>query len=575
MMRRLLPAIFSLSLLLLSCSGNKADLVLTNGVIYTLDAEKPVVSAVACKGDKIVAMGSDEEIRAFVGRQTHVVDLEKRTVVPGFVEGHAHLVGVGKFARELDLTGARSYEEIVSMVGEATRTTPAGTWILGRGWHQNKWDSLPADTLHGFPSHTALSAVSPENPVWLEHASGHTGIANAKAMSLAGMEANVFPGEAEMGDRGEVLRNKWGEPTGIFNEAASGLIESRIPKQTRESLIKDLEVAFESCLQNGITSFHDAGADGATLDLLLEWNKQDKIPVRLYEMVSGGDSMLAETWFQRGPFISPWLTVRAVKLYGDGALGSRGAWLLAPYSDQPGHTGHAVTPMSYLQTMTDHGLKAGFQVCTHAIGDRANREVLDLYEESFRHYPDKAANSRFRIEHAQHIDPTDIPRFGDLGVIAAIQGIHHASDRPWAIQRLGQARITAGAYPWQSLIQSGAHVMNGTDAPVEPMSPIACFYATISRKTLKGEPEGGYEADQKMTREQALRSYTTEAAYGAFQEETKGKIATGFWADFTILSQDIMTIPEADILNTHVEGTIVGGKVAWTTPDWNWAIKKE
>lgn len=564
------PFLFlSLALLLFSCGRPKADLVLVNGRIYTLEpGADSLVTAVACQEGRIVATGSREEIDEWIGSDTEVFDLKGRTMIPGLIEGHAHLFGLGRSKRELDLSGATSYRDVVAAVKQAVEKAPPGTWILGRGWHQSKWTSLYGDTIKGFPTHDSLSAVSPNHPVFLSHASGHAALANRKAMQLAGMEGNVFPDEAIIGDKGEVIRNRWGEPVGIFNEHATYIISRHIPATGPADLKADMEAAFQACLEQGITAFHDAGEGTETMEVLMQAHREGKIPLRMYVMLAGSDSAYTSSWFRKGPLIDPYLTVRSVKLYGDGALGSRGAWLLQPYQDQPGHVGHPVTPIPYLRSMTQAAFDAGFQVCIHAIGDMANRTVLDLYLEVFLTDPGKAASARFRVEHAQHIDPADIPRFGAMGVIPSVQGIHHASDRPWAIQRLGQARISAGAYPWQSLIQSGARVVNGTDAPVEPVNPFACLYASITRKTLTGTPEGGYEPAQRMTRMQALKSYTTTAAYAAFQENDKGTIATGKWADFTVLSDNFFEIPEEELLNLRAEATVVGGVVRWKSNNW-------
>ena len=309
----------------------------------------------------------------------------------------------------------------------------------------------------------------------------------------------------------------------------------------------------------------DAGIGRETIALYESMKKAGKMEVRLYTMLTGWDSELLNEWYEKGPFIDPdhLLTIRSVKLNCDGALGSRGAWLLEPYSDRPGHYGHETLPMEFVKETSLNGLRHGFQVCSHAIGDRANREILDRYEAAFKELPGQTGNHRFRIEHAQHLHPEDIPRFAALGVIPAMQAIHLSSDRPWAIDRLGEKRIKEGAYMWQALLQSGIPVVNGTDVPVEPLDPVASLYASITRKTLKGTPEEGYEPAQKMTREQALKSYTLDAAYGAFEEEIKGSITQGKLADFTIYNQDLMTVPEEDFLDTEVVMTVFGGKVVY------------
>jgi predicted amidohydrolase YtcJ len=346
------------------------------------------------------------------------------------------------------------------------------------------------------------------------------------------------------------------------------LIKKVIPPNSPERDRQALSLAFDACLRNGITSFHDAGATRNQLELYHTSKEEGNLRVRLYVMITGWDRDLVYDWMAQGPEIDStgWLTVRAVKLYSDGALGSRGAWMLEPYTDRPGFYGMPTLSMDTVYKTAVEGLKHGFQICTHAIGDRANREVLDRYAMAFEAYPDIAKNHRFRIEHAQHLDPGDIPRFAELGVIPAMQAIHMSSDRPWAIDRLGAKRIREGTYVWQSILATGAKIINGTDAPVEPVSPVASFYAAITRKTLQGEPEGGYEPEQKMTRDQALWSYTIDAAYGAFEEGIKGSLEPGKRADFTIFSADLMTIPEEDVLKTSVAMVFVDGKLVYQVP---------
>jgi len=384
-------------------------------------------------------------------------------------------------------------------------------------------------------------------------------------MQLAGVnQLSIEKLMAELQEGGEIIRDKYGNPTGIFNERAQGLIRKVIPENTLESNTKALELAMDACARNGLTGFHDAGATREGIALFQSFAASGKLKSRMYVMITGWDRGLIREWYKQGPQIDPrGVTVRSIKLNCDGALGSRGAWLLEPYSDRPDFSGMPTFPVDSVLSTSRDALKYGFQVCSHAIGDRANREVLNRYETAFKENP-SVKDHRFRIEHAQHLNPADIPRFGQLGVIAAMQAIHLSSDRPWAIERLGEKRIKEGAYMWQSLLKSGAKVINGTDAPVEPLTPIACFYASVTRKTLSGEPPSGFEPEEKMTRGQALRSYTLDAAYGAFEEQTKGSIAPGKLADFTVFSQDIMSVPEDQLLNTRILRTILGGKTVYT-----------
>lgn len=551
----------------ISCSKKTepADMVIFGGKIYTVNDAQSEVEAVAVKNDRIVYAGSEAEVQEYIGKTTEVIDLAGKTMIPGFIEGHGHFMGVGYNALNLDLMDAKSYEEIVQRVAEAVSKAEPGQWILGRGWHQDKWDSMPSKMVKGFQTHEQLSAVSPNNPVFLSHASGHAAFANAKAMEIAGLNqlsTEKMTSEEVVG--GEVFRDELGNPTGIFNERAQGLIAKHIPEESPETATRALEMAVKICQQNGITSFHDAGVRKETIELFRNAKEEGTLGVRLYVMLTGWDRDLVYEWLAKGPEIDNayLLTIRSIKLNCDGALGSWGAWLLEPYTDKPDAYGHETLSMDTVLKTSQQALKAGFQVCSHAIGDRANREVLDRYEIALKENP--TSDHRFRIEHAQHLHPNDIPRFAELGVIPAFQAIHLSSDRPWAIERLGEKRIVEGAYMWQSILKSGAPIVNGTDAPVEPVNPIPSFFASVTRQTLKGQPAGGYEPEEKMTRQQALRSYTLDAAYGAFEETIKGSIEVGKLADFAILSKDIMVVPENEILETTVEMTILGGKVVYS-----------
>lgn len=544
-----------------------ADLVITGGTIYTMDDQQPMVEAVAVKGDKIIFAGSNEGINKFKAETTEVLDLGGRTMTPGFIEGHGHIMGLGYNELNLDLLNTKSYDQVVDMVKEAAEKATPGEWITGRGWHQSKWNMENENMVKGFQTHDKLSAVSPDNPVYLGHASGHAGFANAKAMEIAGVLPLAKERLTEIQvEGGEIIRDQLGNPTGIFNERAQSLITKHIPETTPGRNKKALEMAINACLRNGITSFHDAGASRDALALFKDFKANGDLGIRLYVMLTGWDKGLLEEWYQKGPEIDTaehLLTIRSVKLNCDGALGSRGAWLLEEYTDRPGHFGHETLPMEFVLETSHKALKSGFQVCSHAIGDRANREILDRYEKAFKANPGATDDHRFRIEHAQHLHPEDIPRFSELGVVPAMQAIHMSSDRPWAIDRLGEKRIVEGAYVWQTLLESGVKIVNGTDVPVEPINPIASFYASVSRKTLEGTPEGGYEPAQKMTREQALRSYTLDAAYGAFEESIKGSIQAGKLADFTVFSKNIMEVPENELLDTKVDMTVFGGKLVY------------
>ena len=565
-MNKLSLFLIFVALAAVSCSKKKpADLLITGGKIYTVNDAQPTVEAVVVNADTIVFAGSEQEARKWVGEKTQVIDLQGNTMIPGFIEGHGHFMGVGFKELDLDLSDVANFNELIEKVRIAASKAKPGQWILGRGWHQDKWDIKPTDMVKGFPVHTELSKVSPDNPVFLSHASGHMSLANAKAMEIAGV--NVLSRESlnkfnEEG--GEIVRDKNGNPTGLFNENAENAILKFIPAEDLERTATAFELATKACQRNGITSFHDAGVGSETIDFYKKQSEAGTLGVRMYVMITGWDRDLVHEWMRKGPEIDPnhWLTIRSIKLNCDGALGSRGAWLLEPYTNEPNSVGMTTLSMDTVLATSRKALKSGFQVCSHAIGDRANQEILNRYEQAMKENPD-VKDSRFRIEHAQHLHPNDIPRFAELGVIPAMQAIHMSSDRPWAILRLGEKRIKEGAYMWQSLLKSGAKVVNGTDAPVEPVNPIPSFYASVTRMTLKGEPEGGYEPEEKMTRGQALRSYTLDAAYGAFEEKFKGSIEPGKLADFAILSKDIMTVPDKEILSAEVIKTIVGGNIVF------------
>ena len=550
------------ALFLFGCTSEKADMVINNGIIYTMDDFYPLAEAVAIRDGKIIAVGSEYAVGPYIGSETKILDLNGKTMVPGLIEGHGHFMGLGYAKMRLDLSTVNNYDELVDMVADAVIEAEPGEWILGRGWHQSKWDPEPVPLVKGFQTHEKLSKVSPDNPVWLTHASGHAAFGNAKAMEIAGVTA-----ETEFGFGGEIIKDLQGNPTGVFNERAQGLISKHVEFEGEESSQRALELAVKACLENGITSFQDAGSGSSSIQAYRDGLSADALRVRLYVMLSSRDPELLKTWYKKGPEIgtgNDYLTIRSIKLNADGALGSRGAWLLDDYTDRPGHFGMATQSMEYVYEVSKDGLANGFQVNTHAIGDRTNREVLDQYEKVFNAKPGLAQDHRWRIEHAQHIDPLDIPRFGAMGVLPSIQGIHMSSDRPWAIDRLGKRRIVEGAYVWRDLIDSGAILINGTDVPVEPIDPIASFYASTTRQTLKGKPKGGYEPRQKMTRLEALKSYTINAAYGAFEEDIKGSISVGKYADFTVLSQNIITVPDNQILNTKVTHTIVNGVIEYT-----------
>jgi predicted amidohydrolase YtcJ len=549
------------AILFVACAaafGQPADLVLRNGKIVTMNAAQPAVEAMAVRGDRIAALGGNTDAAKWTGPGTKVIDLDGMLAIPGFIEGHGHFTGVGEFRLGLDLREARTWDEIVAQVARAAQQAKPGEWIVGRGWHQSKWERAPEPNVEGFPWHGSLDKVSPNNPVLLTHASGHAAFVNAKAMEAAGItrETPNPPG-------GEILKDKQGNPTGLLREQAEGLVNRAYGRwqAARTDLRKVIGLATDECLAKGITTFEDAGSPLATVDVFRSMAENHELRLRMWVMLRTSNQQL-EANLDRYRTIGAggnYLTIRAIKRQMDGALGSRGAWLLAPYSDQPDSRGLNTEDPADIRQTAELAIQHGYQLCIHAIGDRANREVLDIYERVFREHPEKK-DLRWRVEHAQHLSAADIPRFGKLGVVAAMQGIHCTSDGPYVIPRLGPARAEEGAYVWQKLMQSGAVVGNGTDAPVEDVSPLASFQASVSRKLKDGSV---FYPEQRMSREEALRSYTWNNAYAAFEEKLKGSLEPGKLADITVLSRDIMTIPEDDILATDVVYTIVGGKVAY------------
>lgn len=532
-----------------------ADLVLTGGKIVTVDTNNPEAEALAVRGDTIVALGSAADIKAYVGENTEVIDLAGRLAIPGFIEGHGHFMGLGDARIQLDLRQAASWNDIVAMVETAAADAEPGEWIRGRGWHQDKWTAAPEPNVEGFPVHGSLSAVSPENPVLLTHASGHALFANAKAMELAGIDASTPDPQG-----GEILKDASGAPMGLFRETAQGLIHKvRGEGPSEVELAKMAELAAQECLAKGVTSFQDAGSSFGTIDFLRRQVADGATLPRLWMMVRADNedlrqnlgSVVADTKDDTN------VRVGGIKLSIDGALGARGAWLLEPYSDSPKSTGLNLVPLDVARETADIAIEEGVQLCIHAIGDRANREVLDIFEDTFEAHPDKT-DLRWRIEHAQHLHPDDIPRFAELGVVASMQAVHCTSDGPWVPDRLGDQRSEEGAYVWRKLIDSGALVTNGTDTPVEDVSPIASYYSSITRLL----PDGSrFYPDQVMNRSEALENYTLSVAKAAFDEDHIGSLEVGKLADVVVLSKDILTVAEEEIPSTEVVYTILGGKV--------------
>lgn len=542
----------------------RADLVLVNGTVVTVDSARPRAEAVAVRGDRIVAVGRSDEIRRMVGPGTRVVDLRGRLLIPGFIEGHGHFTGLGESKLVLDLTTAQTWDDIVTMVGTAAKSARPGEWIVGRGWHQEKWARTPQPNVQGVPLHASLDAVSPDHPVILTHASGHAGFANGKALALAGITRTTPDPEG-----GEIVKDAAGEPTGFLKETAQRLVgaarnrDDRLSPADREARFRRVvQLAGDEALAHGVTTFHDAGASFATIDAYKRLADEGTLPVRLYAMVRRESNARMDSLLPRYRLLGygrHFLTVRSIKRQIDGALGPRGAWLLEPYDDLHSSSGLALESPADIEETARIAIKHGFQVNTHAIGDRANREVLDIYERTFKANPDKT-DLRWRDEHSQHVDPSDIVRFKQLGIIASMQGIHTISDGPWVAKRLGEDRTQRTSYPWRSLWDAGVIVTNGTDVPVEKIDPIPSFWGSVARKTTEGKV---FLPGQRVTREEGLRAYTLNNAYAAFEERDKGSITVGKLADLVVLTKNIMTIPEDEIPTARVAMTVLGGKVVY------------
>jgi len=536
----------------LGAQQQSAELVLTNGRIYTVDVTRPIASAVAVRGGRIVFVGSDGEARALVGSTTRVVDLQGNTVVPGLIDAHAHLLGLGTSLRRVNLVGTTSYQEVVARVVEWAKTVKPGEWIVGRGWDQTRWPGA------AFPTHEALSRALPNNPVALSRVDGHALLANAKAMELAGVTA-ATPDPSG----GRIMRSSSGAPSGVFVDNAEELIARAIPESSPEEKRRAILAAIAECNRYGLTGIHDAGQDTATIRIYEDLAREGNFNLRNYVMLSdpgGRAAALSNPYIARGPQSALYdgrLWIRSIKLYSDGALGSRGAALLAPYSDEPSNSGLLVSQPPHIAMMAELGLARGFQINVHAIGDRGNRIALDAFESALRKTP--KADHRYRIEHAQVISPEDIPRFARLGVIPSMQATHQTSDMRWAEARVGAERVR-GAYAWRALLNTGVIIANGTDFPVEEVNPLLTFHAAVTRQDAAGNPAGGWYPDQRLTRQEALQSMTIWAAHAGFQESAMGSITAGKYADFVVLDRDIMRVPDSEIPRARVLSTWVGGK---------------
>lgn len=545
-------------LALIPFAARAADTLYINANIHTMDADQPRAEAMLVREGLIAGVGSEIELRrALNDAPAQIVDLGGRTVLPGLIDAHGHLQGLGAFGLgRLELSSAKSFEDVTNAVREKIESAKAGEWIRGGRWDHESWNEKV------LPRHAMLSAASPDNPVWLRRVDGHAGIANAAAMKAAGVMR-----ETKSPAGGEIIRDASGEPTGVFIDNAMELVTRALPdsgETTEDLLLK----AQEMCFSAGLTGVHDMGVSPAEIEIYKKLAAAGKLKLRVYALVS---APYAVRWFEEHErIIGDTLTVRAVKVYADGAMGSRGAWMLEPYTDRPTddkgapYTGLAVSEPSFIEDIAKHALEKGYQVCTHAIGDRANRETLDAYERALasRQPGDRRRAHRFRIEHAQLLSPADIPRFARLGVIASMQPTHCTSDMRWVEARVGAERAK-GAYAWASLARSGATLAFGSDFPVESHNPFLGFHAAITRQNAEGQPPGGWFPDERISREGTLRAMTWGAAYASFEEEKKGSLRAGRLADFIVIDRDIMMCEAQDILATRVVTTVVGGETVY------------
>jgi len=532
-------------------AAQPADLIVVNARVYTADDARPLAEAFAVRDGKVAFVGSSREARALAGDATRVVDLEGRTVIPGMVDAHAHYAGLAQTLSTVDLMGVPSYDELIARVRARAAALPKGTWVQGRGWDQNQW----ADGQ--FPTHEALSAAVPDHPVYLTRVDGHAALVNSAAMRAANLTRTTRDPSG-----GRILKAANGDPTGVLIDRAQGLVSRVIPPETREDTRRALLEAQRVMHRWGLTGVHDAGAGRAMIDLYEEMARDGELDLRLYAMIADDSAAIAH-FMSVGPRSSLHngrLWVRSIKLYSDGALGSRGAALLEPYSDDPSNSGLLISPLEHIRDVAERALARGFQVNSHAIGDRGNRIVLDAYEQALDKMP--RADHRFRIEHAQILHYSDIPRFAQLGVIPSMQASHQTSDMYWAGKRLGPERLL-GAYAWRSLLNTGVIIPNGSDFPVEYVNPLISFHAAIARQDANDYPVGGWYPDQRMTRDEALKSMTLWPAYSAFQEDELGSLSVGKHADFVVLDQDIMRVPAELVLSTKVLTTYVGGRVVY------------
>ena len=556
----ILMILISSFFLLLNCNktprikakGKNESIVFTNAVIYTLDLNNPIANALVIKSNKIIYVGDEEKALEFKDTNTTVIDLNGKTVIPGLVDAHAHIAGLGKALMNLNLVGTKSFEEIVGLAKEAAQKSHKDKWIIGRGWDQNDWN------IKVFPNHKILSDISPNHPALLTRVDGHAALANEKALEIAGITSTT-----KNPSGGQIIEDDKGNPTGVLIDNAIDLVTKHIPSPTKDEIKKRILEAQESCFKFGLTQVHDAGISEDEFEAFMELGKEGKLKMCVYAMVYPNTD-LYKRLIKDGPIVDMFggkFTLRAIKMLADGALGSRGALLSKPYSDKPGAKGLLLMPVEYMQKISDEGIKAGFQIAIHAIGDAGNTKVIDIFENSLKKI--KVDDPRLRVEHVQIIKSEDIKRMKDLNLIASMQPTHCTSDMPWVPKRLGSER-SKWAYSWKSIINTGIHFASGSDFPVESNDPLLGIYAAVTRQKTDGTPEGGYNPFEKLSRLQAIESFTKGAAYASFEENKKGIIKEGMLADFTVLSKDIFKIPDKEILNTEVLMTLIDGEIVYS-----------
>ncbi|MBI5476057.1 MAG: amidohydrolase [Ignavibacteriales bacterium] len=555
-MKKIIISIFAVVLIiilyfLMNRTHREIDTILINGKVYSFDSQNSIYEAIAIQGSNIIAVGSNAQLEE-IFTPKNIIDLQGKSVFPGFVDGHAHILGEGGKIENIDLMGTKSQDEIIAKVADRIKISKSGDWILGRGWDQNSWEKKE------FPNKTQLDAVSKNNPVLLRRVDGHAVWVNSKALELAKISSLSNNPEG-----GKIIKDNNGSPTGVLIDNAIDLVNKIIPPLTDEDIERRLLLAMNECARLGLTEVHDMGVDEQTIKIYKKIIDEGKCSIRIYAAID----YPSEAWsnfLKTGPLIdynNGILTVRAVKLYMDGALGSRGAAFFESYSDDPGNRGLTLISEAEMEKVCKDALEKGFQVCTHAIGDRANSITLDVYEKVLQ--ADKNLNGkRWRVEHAQILSMDDIPRFKNLGILPSMQPTHATSDMDWAEKRVGGERIKGG-YAWKSILNTGSIIISGSDFPVEYVNPLFGIYSAITRQDQNGKPDSGWYPAQRMTREEAIKSFTQSASFGAFQESNKGSIEAGKWADLTILDRDIMKCPVNEIYQAQVEMTITAGRVVY------------